>query len=274
MGVSKWIGVVRRDLKSYRHVVCEFCGAETLSAGAPAFCSNCESVVGSEMKTIHASNPMLFSSLGSLRAAVLANDFEAAILVYDQMLNDRHSPQVLYAKGLMYTEYSNYVVSQISYDGDGFMEHNAELREKGARLVSEGKKLVAKAHNISELESKEAPSAYGFYRMFLCALKMNDLRAANEHLKKIVELDKKGVVAPYAKIVFDVQAGLYGEAEKELERMVKVKTPPANAFYYAAFVAFKLGDHNGARRLMNVAGGLIEELKKGYILAAIGEVES
>lgn len=274
MGVSRWIGIAKRDVKSYRHFVCEFCGAETLTGGAPALCSNCESVVGSEIKSMQGSNPELLSQIESLRTAVLRGDFDVAAAVYDQMMKDRQSPQLLYARGLMCIEHSNYVVSQIDYSGEGFMEQNAELKEKSAKLVSEGKKLIAKALSVSEMEMKEAPSAYGFYRMFLCALKINNLRAASAYLKEITKLDKAGTLASYAKIVLDTQGGLYGDAERELGRLAKAKSPPANAFYYATFVAFKRGDHSGARHLIRVAGGLIEEPKKGYILAAMGEAES
>jgi len=100
MRVSDWVSIAQRETKSYRHVLCEFCGAETLASGPVAFCSNCESVVGSRSKTVEGSNPMLFSLLGSLRTAVLRNDFEEAVAVYDQLLEQRKSPQLLYAKGI------------------------------------------------------------------------------------------------------------------------------------------------------------------------------
>ena len=147
----------------------------------------------------------------------------------------------------MCIEHSNYIISQIRYDGEGFMEPNAELRRQGALLISEGKKLIAKAIGLSEAESKDAPSVYCFYRMLLCAIKINNLKAAGEYLKRIVELDKKGAIAPYAKIVLDTNGGLYNEAGKALENLAKTKSPPANAFYYAAFIAFKTGDPKRCR---------------------------
>ena len=54
----------------------------------------------------------------------------------------------------MRIEHSNYVVLQVDYSGEGFMEHNAELKEESARLVSEGKRLIAKALNISQAEAE------------------------------------------------------------------------------------------------------------------------
>jgi hypothetical protein len=271
MKVSDWVSIAQREAGSYRHVVCEFCGAETLAAGPVGFCSNCESVVGSRSKTVEGSNPALFSLLGSLRTALLKNDFETAEAIYDQLLKDRSRSQLLYAKGLMEIQHSNYLVSQIGYAQGSRMERNSELREKSALLFSEGKKLIAKSRSVSEAEAKGVPSAYASYRIFLCDLKMGDLGAASWQLKRIVELDQEGTVGSYAKIVLNVCGDMYREAELELEHALRTKNPPANAFYYAAFVAFKKGDPKGAERILGASGGLIEEQKKANLLGTIKE---
>src|ERR1700685_3470542 len=132
MGISGWVAIARGGMKSYRHVVCDSCGAETLAAGEIAFCSNCEGIVGSEAKTTQGSNPALFSTLNDLRTAVMNDDFDGATAIYDEMIKDKPTPQLLYAKGLMQIQHSNYVVSRIDYGGEGFMEHNAELRHQSA----------------------------------------------------------------------------------------------------------------------------------------------
>ena len=269
MRISEWVAIARRGAKSWRTVVCESCGAETLTGGGMAFCSNCESIVGSEAKTV-GQDPALFVSVGAIRAAVLRKDFESAAEIYDQMMKGRRSPQLLYAKGIMYVEFSNYVISKVSYDGNG-MSRNVELRERGAMLASESKKLIAESLGISEKEAKDVPDAHIFYRMFLCALKLGDLRAAREYSGRISWFDKDGTIASYAKIVLNVQGGLYKEAEMGLDKLVKTKAmiPTANAFYYAALVAFKTGDKRGAERLINASEGLIEGQKRTNILEAI-----
>ena len=89
---QRWIGIAKRDVKSYRHVICEFCGAETLTGETPAFCSNCESVVGSEIKSMQGANPELLSQIESLRTAVLKKDFEAAATIYDQLIKGPPEP--------------------------------------------------------------------------------------------------------------------------------------------------------------------------------------
>ncbi len=272
MRISGWVAVARRGAEGYRHVVCEFCGAETLAAGAIAFCSNCESVVGSDARTLEGSNPVLFSSIALIRTAVLRKDFGIAAAAYDMLMKGRPSPQLLYARGIMCIEHSNHVVSQIRYGGgEGALERNSSLREKAAQLVSEGKTLIAKSLSMSEKEAREAPSAYAFYRMFLCALKLGNLRAAQVYSNRIAGLDREGEIARYAKIVMNVQGGLYSVAEKELEAAVRRGSPAANAFYYAAFTAFKAGDRRGAKRLLGVSGGLIEDQKRANLLEAIGE---
>jgi tetratricopeptide (TPR) repeat protein len=274
MGISEWVAVARKGLGSYRHVLCDSCGAETLVSGVLGFCSNCEGVVGYETRTMQGSSPSLFSQLEGIRTAILGNDFERASTIYDELIKERSSPQLLYAKGLMGIQHSNYVASQIRYDGEGFMERNAELRHQAALLVSEGKKLIMKSLSMSEAEAREAPNVYALYRIILCNLKMADLRSAEMNLKKINGLDKKEALASYARVAFDVQGSRYKEAAKELEKLVKTKTPPANAFYYAAFVAFKTGDRRGAEQIIKASGSLIEEQKKANILEAIREVES
>lgn len=274
MNVSECVRAANTALQSYRLVRCGVCGVDTLSGGSVDFCSNCESVVGAESRAMESGNPAISQSLSAIRAGVLRNDFEAASAAYDLLLKDRQSPQLLYAKGILYIEYSNFTVSQIRYDGEGFMERNAELRAKGSLLVSEAKRLISKSLSMSEKEAGEAPSAHAFYRMFLCDLKMGDLRDASERAGRIAELDKGGVVAAYAKIVLDVNGKLYKEAEKELEKLVRMKNPPANAFYYAAFNAFKLGDRKGAERIISSSGGLIEDVKRSNVLDAIREADS
>jgi hypothetical protein len=264
MGVSEWVAIAQRGMRSYGHVVCDSCGAEGLGAGEIAFCPNCEGIVGAEGGARQGGRP-----IEMVRRAVLGNDFDGASALYDQLIKDRPDPQLLYAKGLMRIEHSNYVVSQIDYGGPGFMERNAELRQQAALLLSEGKRLIMKSLSMSEAESKAAPNAYAFYRVFLCNLRMGNLRAAGESLKGIAELDKKGAVAPYAKVVLEVQGGLYGEAERELAKLARTRTPPANAFYYAAFVAFKTGDRGGAERIIRASGGLIDERKKSHLVAAM-----
>lgn len=274
MNVSECVRVAQAASRSYRQVVCEFCGAETLTGGGVVFCSSCESIVGSEAKELESTNPNLFSSLSSIRTSLQKGDYEGASAIYDQLMKDRQSAQLLYAKGIMYIEYSNQAVSQIRYDGEGFMERNAELRVKGSLLISEAKRLIAKSLSISEKESKEAPNVYTFYRMFLCELKMRNLRAASDYVNKMAELDKVGVVSSYSKIVLHTYAESYKEAEKEIEKVVRMKSPPANVFYYASFAAFKMGDYRGVERLVKACGGLIEEEKKANMLNVLKDVES
>jgi tetratricopeptide (TPR) repeat protein len=274
MNVSRCVRAAENALKSYRQVICTSCGAATLSGSEFTFCSNCESVVGAESRSLESGDPSLFSLLNSIRTAVGKGDFESAGIVYDQLLKEKQSPQLLYASGLMQLEHSNYVVSQIRYDGDGFMEHNSELRVKGSLLVSDAKRLIAKSRSMSEKEAKEAPSAYVFYRMFLCDLKMGDLRSAGNCIAKIAEIEKDGAITSYARAVLDIQAGLYREADKELETLLKIQNPPANTFYYAAFNEFKLGDMRGTETLARASGGLIEESKRVNLLGALKEVES
>jgi hypothetical protein len=274
MNISWLVGIADNALKSYRPVVCASCGSETLTGSDITFCSNCESVVSAESQSLESGDPSLFSSLNSIRTAVAKGDFEAAASVYDQLLKDRPSPQLLYAFGMMKIEHSNHMVSQIRYDGEGFMEHNAELRAQGSLLVSDAKRLISKCISFSAKESADAPSAYVLYRMFLCDLKMNDLRSAGVRLARIQDLEKDGPVGAYAKVVLDSNAGLNGDAAKELERLFKSKTPPANAFYYAAFNAFKLGDPKGAERLAVRAGNLVDDLKRARLLQEIDQAST
>ena len=273
MNISRLVGIADGALKSYRPVICASCGSETLTGSDITFCSNCESVVGAESRSLESGDPSLFSSLNAIRTSVAKGDFEAAGAVYDQLLKDKPSPQLLYAFGMMKIEHSNHVVSQIRYDGDGFMEHNAELRIRGSLLISDAKRLIAKCISLSTKEAAEASSVYVLYRMFLCDLKMNDLRSAGVRLARIQDLDKDGLVGTYARVVLDSNAGLNGDAGKGLETLFKSKNPPVNAFYYAAFNTFKLGDSKGAERLAVRAGNLLDDSKRARFLKEIEQSE-
>lgn len=268
MNVSECVRAESNALRSYKPMVCGSCGSDTLSGSQITFCANCEAIVGNDAKTFGTTNPATAASFTGIRTALQKGDFEGASAIYDQLLKDNQSPQLLYGKGMLYIEYSNFTVSQISYNGGGFMEGNSELRTKASLLVSEAKRLLAKSLSISEKESKEAPSPYTFYRMFLCDLKANNLRAANDHLSKMAS-DKSNLVQQYARMAFYSYAGMHKEAHTEIEKVLRTQNPPANVFYYAAFNAFKMGDPAGSEKIMFHSGDLIEDSKKVPLLQAI-----
>jgi hypothetical protein len=249
--------------------MCEYCGAETLSADPVSFCSNCESVVGSESKAVDSLNPALADCLNRIRSSTLKNDFEAASAAYNELAATRPSPQLFYARGIMLIEYSNYVTAQIRYGGDGFTEQNSQLRAKASLLFSEAKGSIAKSLGSSRRELTDAPSTYLLYRLLLCDLKINNLRAARERLEMMEALNSKGIVTAYSKLVLQTYTGMYKEAEKEIAKMLKLRNPPANAFYYAAFNAFKLGDRRVAERILWHSGSLIEDLRKVKLVEAL-----
>ncbi|MDE1865288.1 MAG: hypothetical protein KGH94_01455 [Candidatus Micrarchaeota archaeon] len=269
MNVNSCVKAAGSALKSYRPLICEFCGAETLSGGGMAFCSNCESIVESESKTLEGTNPSLFGALASIRTAIARSDFDAAGVGYDGLLVMKQTPGLLYAKGIMSISHSNHVVSQIRYDGDGFMEGNSELRAKGSLILSEAKRLIAKSRAMSEKEAMGVQSPRLLYNLFLCDLKVGDLRAASDRLAGITGLEKDGALAIYSAIVLDTFAGRHHEAERSLERIFGLESPPANSFYYAAFNSFKLGDRAGASKILSSSGSLIEDSKRENLLSAM-----
>ena len=100
----------------------------------------------------------------------------------------------------MYLEYSNHAVAQIHYGKEVHIERNEELRRVGSLLMAQAKEFIERALAILEEETAMAASASLFYRILLCDLKLNDLRAAGTHLKKIIEFDREREVAPIQRV--------------------------------------------------------------------------
>ena len=135
MRISEFLRVAQTVRGSYRALTCEFCGAETMSGTGIAFCSNCESLINTDRKNIASRDPQLLLALEAIRGNVIEGRFEEASLLYDQLIAQRPSGQLLYAKGVMLMEYSNYIISQISYSRAGLWMQIPSLGI-GAMLLS------------------------------------------------------------------------------------------------------------------------------------------
>ena len=96
-------------------------------------CSNCESIINNDRKSLLGTNPELVGDLDTIRKGIANNDFESVVSVYDRMRSENEGPSLMYAEALAYIAYSNHEISLISYDRKGFMEENSAPGTRGPR---------------------------------------------------------------------------------------------------------------------------------------------
>jgi hypothetical protein len=261
--------IARDALKMYRPLVCEFCGEETQSGTDLSLCSNCESVVGTDRATLKVADPHLLESLESISAAVRDRDFASASSVYDALISERGRAQLVYAKGVMLIEQSNYETSQISYTRGGVMEENSAHRRKSLLLISDAKKHIAKAlHAMEGAAAEGADDPRVWYSMLLCELKMGNLRGALRCAGQIAGSTDK-MLADYSNMILLQGAGDFRGAMAAAELILGQKTPPVNALYYAAFGKLKAGKPNEALAMLDASRGLINNRRVEALAAEI-----
>ena len=250
-------------------LICAYCGVETPSTGSIGICSNCESMISMDRKSLMGTNPELVGDLDAIRKGIADKDFESAISVYGKMKSDE--PSLLYAEALACIGYSNCEISQISYDRKGFMEENAEHRRKGSELASKAKLLIAKATHLAAHDVENGSASMDLvYALFLLQVKLGALRGASYTLRG---LNKAGGVYAlgYANIVLDASMKRYDDVMKHADILAGGNQLPLSALYYIALALFKKGRIADSTRLLKELqplmtnqniGPLLEEIKK------------
>ncbi len=247
--------IVGRIRRSYRPMVCQFCGEETLSGGDSSFCSNCESQIWTDRKTLEANGRQLMEGLDAIRASLAGEDFDSAGAAYDAIIAGNKDPRLLYAKGIMLIRQSNSEVGKIAYNREGFMDENIAHRDRGARLASEAKRLIAKSLYASRAESAASPSPGLWYNILLCELRMNNPRGALGALDRL-KASKAQALADYSELLVAQESGDYKGGLGLASRIVESGNPPVNALYYLSFNLFKLGRAAEAGALLKAIEGL------------------
>lgn len=264
-GFEKAINRAKRD---YRALICEACGEETLSAPGFSVCSNCECIISADRISLQGSAPSLLAALDKIRACIGSSDFDGAVAVYDALISERKSPQLIYAKGVMQIEHSNYETSKISYDGKGFMEENIERRNKSLALISDAKKQLAKSIYMlkNTVRQEGSDNTKLLYNLLLGEIKMGNMRGAKECLD-IVTAKGDDSMVQYCKLLIYQADGNYASVGKIAKLMMAMPNPPVTVMFYAAFARLKSGNFSGST--FTDLAGLVPQKKIDAIMSSL-----
>jgi pentatricopeptide repeat protein len=270
MDAAKSMRLLKVIERSGAKLICTCCGVETLSVGNIGICSNCESMIDTDRKSLLSSNPELVGNLDAIRKAIANNDFESALSIYGRMRSEGEEPSLLYAEALACIGYSNRETSRISYDRKGFMEENASFRKKGSELASKAKLLMEKAIRLATDDIDKGNASMDImYTLFLLQAKLGAMKGAYYMLH---ELDRvKGYTSEYANLVFNASMGRYNDVIKHADVMATGNQLPLNAFYYIAFALFKKGRITDSMKLLGELQQLTANPNVGLLLKEISE---
>lgn len=253
MSLASAINAINLAAKSYTMLMCEYCGKETFALGDMAMCTRCESLVHLTRKVVQMKNPGLAGSLDMINGLADAGEHEKAAQVYEKLYSETNDPLLLYAEALLYTRYSNYETSMISYGRQGFMDENIALKDSSLKHTSASKKLLAKLIYIARGNvDKNIISINILYSLFLAQLKFGDVRGAKYSLEMLRNLNND-YVHTYASMVFESAMGNYDNVIKNAEALLTQNSFSINAAYYLAFAYFKRGRIDDAKKLLNAA---------------------
>jgi hypothetical protein len=273
MDFKSYMELLRKLKKLGKTLMCTYCGAETPSLVNMGICSNCESTIHADRSALLGTDPELVKKLDAISKSVEDNDFEAAVKEYGSLKSESDEPSILYAEALAYIKYSNYEVSQISYDRKGFMEENAAHRERGTELMLTAKLLLAKAAEMAAGEIGSGTTSPNLaYTLFLSRLKLGSIRGASEALKQIGGVGGS-YVAEYAGVVLSASVGRYDDLIKRADLMIKSNFGSLSLLYYVAFALFKKGDVEESAAILKELKGLSKNANIGSLLEEIESMQ-
>ncbi len=265
MGVQDYLRALDNAVKRGSTFLCQYCGERTTSLGSECVCSNCEMPEYSDIDTMKAKNQPLFAALEALTEKIAANDYAAALAAYDSLYANGKDPGYLYAKALALIKQSNYQISMIKYDREGFMEENTSLRDDSARLASGARAALVSAIKACEpLLKDERPPLLPVYVTFLCHIKLGNLMEAGYTQQMLNKIEK--YLGLYAKMMLDSNTGMYSEVLKSVDELLRPESFSSNALFYAALALYGQGKYKESK-------AIVAALKKQISRGSLDELE-
>lgn len=263
--------VINAVLGVNQRFMCQFCGISTPTAGDSGVCGNCENIISSTREDLAAHNRDLVNQLDSFNDLLSNNNYEEATKAYEVIMGKYNLAPYYYVGGLNYIKYSNYEISNIRYDLEGFMEANAVHRQNASEHFSHAKLLLNKCVSVGKktMSSSQGNEFSTNYIMLLSYIKLGNLRAAESTLKNL-EVDKYNYLFSYAKVVLDVALGEYRDAIRNANLMMDSGTFPLALVYYLAFSFFKTKNYTDAEKLST---SLNENMPNANIQSLLAELK-
>ncbi|MCL4373447.1 MAG: hypothetical protein M1360_00155 [Candidatus Marsarchaeota archaeon] len=255
----------RRTPKPTGSFTCNYCGAENSFFGGIAICTNCESMTSTSQQSSagHA------SAIRSIRAHNKNKEYEESIKAYDVLFGLEKDPMLLYAEALTYIEYSNYEVSRIRYDREGFMEENSMLNHHASELSAKAKLLLAKCASMISGSAVAGDAKAAAYHLFLAHLKFGDISAARVSIEGIKKLNDS-MLYEYASMLLDSETGNFKSVLMHSEKLLKANWEPHIALYYSAYALFKLGRIKDSKAIVASIRNAIKSENAVHLMEAIG----
>jgi len=214
---------------------CAYCGTSNSIYGSFTICGKCEGLTSESKLSTKGSDYV--QALLSIRSHMNKQEYDESIKEYDALFNATKEPMLLYAEALACIEYSNYVVSKVSYDKPGFMESNSMLKHNASDLVSKAKLLLAKCASMLRLELMSDKTPMNMYNLFITYLKFGDLAAAHDAMLALKNLDSS--LYEYASMLIDAETNNIDSMLEHAEKLIKANWQPHAVLYYAAYALFK-----------------------------------
>lgn len=271
MDLTSYLDIIRTVSKIYDNSMCMYCGLETPALGDMAICSNCENIVYMNRSSLAKREQDLISKLDSINESINKSDFHVAISTYDKIVSERLEPTFLYAEALLYIKYSNYEISQISYDKPGFMDENTKRRDSATKQASTAKKFLEKAIFMARTEIAAGNASLNtVYALFLAQRKIGNMRGAREAMELLDRLGKEFITG-YVSMVYETEMKNFDKAIAHAESLVGQNDFSINAFYYIAYALFKKGKRNDAKILLET---LKPSIASRNVEALINDIDS
>ncbi|MEM0074518.1 MAG: hypothetical protein QW091_00435 [Candidatus Micrarchaeaceae archaeon] len=240
MNYSKLIGLVATHLMK---TTCTYCGAETFARSEHSACNFCELMPSDDTadKILLPSSETI-SKMQEIHALIKSGDIDSAAAKTEQMANISTNPYVLYIAGRLYLRMSDIAYHGVNYNLKGFMEANAETREKGLRLEAKAREYFYKA--IFAIDTMhDVKSNTLLYVKFIALMRLGRYADAE---KVLHALSENTSASRYSAMVYET----FTNSKNAIER-IKANIPKElNAFYYLAKYLAKNGKSNDAQTLL------------------------
>jgi tetratricopeptide (TPR) repeat protein len=211
---------------------CPHCGSQTHSTGKNSFCNFCEQyidIVAGENQGDRNSQV----AFASVQVPMQAGRYNEAIKNAEILIKNNSDPRQLYLLAQFYLSTSGVKYRNRDYSLPGFMEANAQNIGSALDLTMKWKECYFKTVKIigNELKNNIQVDSDLIFIKFMSEIRLQQLIDAANTLRMLQSMDKRGMLAEYALLVYSVEKNAK-QAEASLGKALA--NEDANAFYYLA----------------------------------------
>lgn len=236
---------------------CNYCGMPIAYSNDP-FCQFCELYNKqppemAESKVSEEINALITKAANLINS----NSLEEAEKAIDLLAQKSSNPVTLYVAGIYYAYLSDKFYFATDYTQKGFMEGNAENKEKSLLITSKSKECLYKAVAITDSLPDPKPQM-ALFAKFLALMALGRMNLAREALKAITD----GTLLAYATAAFAAKSNAKN-ADKQIEQLLNRNI---NAYYYLASYLAKNGKPDLAKEILDTLSAKGIGIRQAYAL--------